>query len=85
MIAMLLTALFGAGGLTALVSIIASVRRHAPTATALRDQLRDCPDFREACFQIDEVRVRRSGIVLTPDFTPVERRPAARGGLRAAA
>ena len=69
MTAILFTALFVAAGILAIASLRESWRRHGPAALALRNELRNCSEWREVRITIREVTVRPQGaLILRPDF-----------------
>ena len=82
MIAIVLSTLFTAAALLAVLTIANSLHRHGRAALALRSELTRCAEMREMCVTRREVTVRSTATVLRPDFTA---RPAARSAFPAAA
>lgn len=64
MIAILLSTLFAASAVLAIVTIGASWRRHGATALAIHRQLRSCNDMRDVCFTIHASPPRVTGAVI---------------------
>jgi hypothetical protein len=85
MTTVLLDALFLFAGLIATATLVASWRRHAPAARALRNQVAACENWRAVDVRISEVRVRMDATVLRPSFTAGARPAAVRPVLPAAA
>lgn len=86
MTAFLLSTLFLAAGGFAAFSIAAGLQRYGAAALALRDQLRDCPEWREVRVTTHETIVRPGGAaILRPAFKARRQTPAAPADLPAAA
>jgi hypothetical protein len=64
MTAVLLSALFLASGVLALVTMISGWKRHSPAIRALRAELAACEEFRDAYVRVREVTVRSTATVL---------------------
>ena len=87
MLAFLISALFAASGVFAVMAIAATWRRYGPAVLALRGELAACgDDLRELSFRLSGYdSLRPSAEVLRPDFTRGARRPARAEGWRDAA
>lgn len=86
MTAILLSTLFLATGGFAALSIAAGLRRYGAAALTLREQLRDCPEWREVRITTHQTIVRPGGAaILRPAFKPRNQTPAAPADLPAAA
>ena len=80
---LLISALFAASGIYAMLALAATWRRYGPAVLALRGELAMCgEDLREMCFRVSGYEaLRPTAEVYRPDFARADVRPAARPGL----
>jgi hypothetical protein len=69
MTAILLASLFAVSGIFALATLRGGWKRHGADFLSLRDQLRDCPQWREVTVTTRTVTVHPGGaVILRPEF-----------------
>lgn len=85
MIAVLLSTLFLASGITAAITIAMNLRGCRKAMTTLRSDLARCAPWRDVRITIREVSAQPTATVLRPNFTSAASRPSPKAALPAAA
>lgn len=86
MTAILITALFSAAALFAVLALFHTAKRYGPGAMAIRQQLRDVGEWRDVTVTVTEIGVHPAGAaILRPDFKARTKAPVREHVLPAAA